>query len=421
MALATVAGLLLAGVRGLLPLATFGLCAATLTTVVQELVRGVALRRRKTGAGWLTALVGLVRRNRRRYGGYLVHVGIVLMYIGFAGEAFKLEREVVLSRGQQVTVGDYSLTFEGVSQTRDAQKAMSTATLTLSRGGRTLGALHPARWIYFRHQDQPTTEVAIRRSAREDLFVALGEHDTRSGAATFKVVVNPLVNWIWIGFILLSLGTLVAIVPARLQRRVRRAAVAASVLLPVLLLWAPVALADPPAPGPAAGAPKAQVQGHRSQDLENRLLSRLACMCPTCPRIPLDTCQCGFAAKERAAIRAKVAAGWGEQKIIDWYVKDRGPELGREPFGAAALTTPPDTGFNRLSWLLPYLLSALAVVALVLVGRRWTRAGKRRGPPPAAEGPETDDDARAAPGGTEEQGPGDAYEDLLDRELRKLD
>jgi cytochrome c-type biogenesis protein CcmH/NrfF len=160
-----------------------------------------------------------------------------------------------------------------------------------------------------------------------------------------------------------------------------------------------------------------------SSEAERRLFAKIACMCPTCPRIPLSTCQCGFAGNERDAIRKKLRAGWSEERVLQWYLKERGPELGREVFAQAALTVPPDTAANRLSWLLPYALSAVAAIGLVLVGLRWSRRARARARPPAGAGaeapPQPPSVAAASPESpTEEQR---AYEKLLDLELKKLD
>jgi len=427
---------LLAALWRYLPLLIFTLCTFVSAQVLQELARGVAIRRRSTGADHVTALVGLISRNRRRYGGYAVHLGVVLMFLGFAGEGYKDQAELLMKRGQRATVGRYTLRYDGVKNRTDDQKRMLTATLSVYAGGKRLGTMHPARWVYFKHEGQPTTEVDIRRSAREDLFVVLGDHDGRLDAATLKVIVNPLVNWIWIGFVLLTLGTVIAMAPTRLPSlRTAAAGKGAMLLFLALLASGPTLASAGEGRGepPAASPPPAGTAIHRSSELEQRLVERLSCMCPTCPRIPLATCQCGFAGKERAAIRKKIASGWSEERILNWYLEQRGPELGREPFGASALTTPPDTGINRLSWLLPYGLSLVALVALIWVGRRWARreAGSSgRAPDKNPRRADGDGPAAAAldlssaadPGGPiatpEKQ---QIYSELLERELKKLD
>ena len=219
--LAALGGLYALGVWNPLALVTFALAAFVLSTVLLELVRGVGVRRRARGCDPFTALLGLVSRNRRRYGGYLVHAGIALMFIGFGGEAYKQEAEFYLTRGERAGIGPYVLRFDGIETRQDEQKQMATATRSPSTGTASASAtIRPARWVYFKHQDQPTTEVDIRRTLREDLFVALGSFEIMT-SATFKVIVNPLVNWIWIGFLLLSLGLLIAIIPFRARALAR--------------------------------------------------------------------------------------------------------------------------------------------------------------------------------------------------------
>lgn len=216
--LAVAAGLWALGVRGWLPLLTFGLCAFVTTTVIQDLLTRTLSRRRSSGAGLLPSMGGVLLRSLRRYGAYLIHVGVVLMYLGFAGDAYKQERELVMSRGQRVTLGDYTLRYDGIEREVDDQKQMTTATLSVYANdsappARRIATLHPARWVYFKHERQPTSEVDIRRSVREDLFVILGGFDIDKGTAAIKVVINKLVSWIWIGFVLLTLGALITLIP----------------------------------------------------------------------------------------------------------------------------------------------------------------------------------------------------------------
>jgi len=397
-----------------LPLFTFALCTFVAVQVLQELIRGVAIRRRQQSMDPLTALVRLIGRNRRRYGGYIVHLGVVLMFLGFAGEGYKDEAELLMKSGQRATVGRYTLRYDGIENRVDDQKRMLTATLSVyTDGGRhRLGTIHPARWVYFKHEGQPTTEVDIRRSAREDLFVVLGDYDEKLQAASIKIIVNPLVNWIWIGFVLLTLGIGIAMAPTRLRTRARTGGVSTAIMLALALVLAVAGPTWARGESQGHGAEVNEPERAHGSVLELRLFHRLACMCPTCPRIPLATCQCGFAGKERNAIRKKIAAGWSEERILDWYLKQRGPELGREPFGASALTTPPDTGFNRLSWLIPYGLSLVALVGLIWVARRWTR--RRRSSTSA-------DDEPLAEGGQIPAKQQQEYDNLLERELKKLD
>jgi cytochrome c-type biogenesis protein CcmF len=214
-ALAALAVLYLVGLRRPLSLATWGLCAAVLVGVLQETLRRAGERARSAGASLGGALLWLLAQNQRRYGGHIVHIGMAMMFVGFAGEAFKQEHQVAMQRGARERVGRYTLRFDGLTQPEDAQKQMTTATLTVFIDGANVGTLQPAQWVFFRRPDMPTSEVGLLRGIKEDLFVALGNADLRRQAATFKVIINPLVNWIWLGFIALTLGTGLAEWPMR--------------------------------------------------------------------------------------------------------------------------------------------------------------------------------------------------------------
>jgi cytochrome c-type biogenesis protein CcmF len=431
--LGTAAGLAALGARSNNALLAWGLSAFVLATIAQEIIRATLLRAQAAGISLLRAFGGLFAKNRRRYGGYIVHVGIVVMCIGFAGEAFKLEKEVLMKPGQRFAIGRYIVRSEGLRVTRDKQKQMITAPLTVFVDGEAVALMHPARWIYDRKKDQPTTEVSIKRSMAEDLYVAVGNFDAGKQIVTFKLVINPLVNWIWLGFLVMTFGVVLAGMPLPTPRR-RGATALLLLLLPAAALLGAPGMAragPPPSKGSKAAlagqghsaAAKPLHQGHQQVDgpvlltsdgpRERKIFSSISCMCGGCPKIPLESCNCGFAQRERGAIRAKLRAGWNDKRIYSWYTRQRGSEIGREPFGAQALAEPPDTAFNRLAWLLPYGLSVFSVCLLVLVGLRW----KRNRLPTTGAGAAM---KAKAPDGTSSRGD-DAYAALLDDELRKLD
>jgi cytochrome c-type biogenesis protein CcmF len=193
----------------------FALCAFVAASITQEFVRGARVRQSSTGTDLLTAAIGLVMRERRRYGGYVVHLGIVLMYLGFAGEGFKTDQQVLLKLGEQATVRHFTVLNNGVKVTDDGQKQMVTGHIQVSEDGKALGTMYPARWFFRKHEDQPTTEVAIRRTVAEDLYLVMPAYDVNDQSMSLQVVVTPLVNWIWMGFGILVLGTGVALLPER--------------------------------------------------------------------------------------------------------------------------------------------------------------------------------------------------------------
>lgn len=206
------AGIILQKVGSAAPFVTIALVAFNFGVVIQEFQRGIAARRRKHSEGALEALLHLVSKSRRRYGGYIVHLGIGLMFLGFTGRAWELEQEASLTPGQTHRIGEYTMTYEGPRMEVDPSKRMIFADLSVTRSGEQIGRVSPARFIYTK-MGQPTTEAAIRRGLRDDLYVVVGMVDPTSKRATFRFHVNPLVTWIWLGLITLIFGASVSLWP----------------------------------------------------------------------------------------------------------------------------------------------------------------------------------------------------------------
>ena len=206
LAVVTGVGLYALGFRVWVSGLCFALCAFVVGTISQEFIRGAAVRREATGTDLMTAMIGLVARSRRRYGGYVVHVGIVLMFLGFAGAGYKLDSQVLLKPGDAHELGPYTVRYDRLSQNTDSQKQMITAHMTVLEDDEVVGELYPARWFFFKHETEPTTEVAMRRTIADDLYIVLAGYELSDQAASFQITVNPLVNWIWFGFTVLALG-----------------------------------------------------------------------------------------------------------------------------------------------------------------------------------------------------------------------
>src|SRR5215211_6643463 len=277
----------------------FVLCAFVIATIVQEFVRGARVRQEGTGTDLFTALVGVVGRSKRRYGGYIVHLGIVLIFFGFAGEGFKMEEQVLLKPGQQGTVGPFTVRLDTVRVTDDGQKQMITGHLRVTEGGREF-AMYPAKWFFRKHEEEPTTEVAIRRGITEDLYIVMPAFDLQDQSASLHIVVNPLVNWIWFGFAVMAIGTGIAPLPERaysfaLAKLPAEAASTTTALLLVVLLLPAVARAQHVETG--QNVPVIARSG-----LERELQQNLICMCGTCGRQLLSQCQCAYAQNMRAEL-----------------------------------------------------------------------------------------------------------------------
>jgi cytochrome c-type biogenesis protein CcmF len=372
LAVATGAAVYAAGVRIWSSGTCFALCAFVFGTVGQEFIRGAAVRKEATGTDILTAMIGLVGRSRRRYGGYIVHLGIVLMFLGFAGEGFKQEEQVLLKPGQQATVGPFTVRHDALRITSDAQKQMVTGHVTISENGKVIGTMEPARWFFAKHEQEPTTEVAIRRGVGEDLYIVLGGYDVAAQNATYAITVNPLVNWIWFGFAVMAIGTGLALLPesafAFAAAKVPAGAATTSVMLLLALLPA------------SLGAQSSQtVQVIPRSALERRLEGEILCTCGC--RRSLNNCgmpNCQGHASQTARLRALLAEGKDHDAVIAAFVKEFG--------GQDILSAPVDKGFNRLAWLFPYAIGATGAASVALVALRWSRrAGAADALPAQAE------------------------------------
>ena len=148
-----------------------------------------------------------------------MHIGIVLMFIGFAGGAYKIDQQTALKLGDKITVGSYTIRNDGIKVNDDGQRQMTTAYLSVfDKNGKQIDSMYPARWAFRKHEDTPTTEVAIRRGFGEDLYVVMPSNDpatVASQVAPLEIIINPLVDWIWLGFGVIAFGTGIALLPER--------------------------------------------------------------------------------------------------------------------------------------------------------------------------------------------------------------
>lgn len=210
-----VGGPLLLGIRQPVALFGFWLVALVLSVTLQEFWRGAWARHRKSGENLPLALARLAARNRRRYGGYIIHIGTMLMAIGILGlEVFQAETQGTIPQGGSMMLGDYTLTYQSLAvfDTPDGRN-VARAVLDVEKNGQPVAELYPRRDYYLESQ-QPMTIPGVRSTWADDLYVILVDWmPVSSQGATFKVYHNPLVNWLWLGGLVFILGTLVAAWP----------------------------------------------------------------------------------------------------------------------------------------------------------------------------------------------------------------
>jgi cytochrome c-type biogenesis protein CcmF len=219
LAIATAVGALLfiAGVRHFYAWVSLYLCAFVAACTLGEFYKGARTRQRGAGENFLEAIYNLTMRNTRRYGGYVIHLGIVMLFVGFAGLAFKTEGRGLMQEGDLLDIKDYVLRCQTVSTGDTPNYSYQRAVLTVTKNGHALGTLEPERRFYKASQ-QPITHVAVHNSMGEDLYTVLAGQDQESGKLVIEAFVNPLVLWVWLGGTVVFLGTLLALVPSRVER-----------------------------------------------------------------------------------------------------------------------------------------------------------------------------------------------------------
>jgi cytochrome c-type biogenesis protein CcmF len=213
----------------LFSLVTFTLAAGVITAIGAEFLRGASVVATQTGKNLFASTVLLVRRNTRRYGGYIVHFGIVVMFIGIAGGAFNQSHEQEMGSGDAMTLGSYRVVCQTYTQDSNRNYDTEYALLDVFRGGKKITQLAPERRFY-RASQTSSTMVALHSTLASDLYVIYEGRNPDTDRPIIKVFLNPLMNWIWIGVLIVVMGTFVALVP-NLTRTPARVLVAEPVLV----------------------------------------------------------------------------------------------------------------------------------------------------------------------------------------------
>jgi cytochrome c-type biogenesis protein CcmF len=215
--LAVTAGLTVGGMRHPYALMSFLLCTFVSATILIEFVKGAMVIRTKDGTGLVASLLELTYRNTRRYGGYVVHLGVVMMVIGFTGSAFNQETVAELASDEAMQLGSYSLKLRSVTEGENSNYGWARAVLAVTKHGREFKVVEPERRLYLA-DNQPSTEVAILRQLNEDLYVSFTSSSDDRKRAVIHAYVFPLVTWIWIGYFVVLAGTIVCLIPSRSPR-----------------------------------------------------------------------------------------------------------------------------------------------------------------------------------------------------------
>jgi cytochrome c-type biogenesis protein CcmF len=206
-------GAALAKMAGVYPFIAVMLAAFNFAVVAQEFARGVSARRKRAPEGIFASLFNLVSKSRRRYGGYIVHVGIAVMLIGFVGRGWSLDKEATLAKGESVQFDRYTITYAVPRMEVDAEKRMIIADVDVARDGKPVGRISPAQHIYKSMGGSTDTRVARYITARDELYMIVGMVNPQTKVASFQMHVNTLIELVPLGGILLILGALIAMWP----------------------------------------------------------------------------------------------------------------------------------------------------------------------------------------------------------------
>jgi len=200
-------------------LMALSLAALVTATIVGEFWRGGRVIARQQHTNILAGMVQITRRNTRRYGGYLVHFGIVLIIIGFAGLPFNQDKEQEMGYGDKMQIGHYTLVCQSYTQDDTPNYASEWAVLDVYKNGKKIDTMFPERRFY-KASEQPSTIVANRSRSNEDLYLVYTGRNPESGKPIIKAHVNPLVMWIWVGVVVVGFGTVLTLIPNMKLRRV---------------------------------------------------------------------------------------------------------------------------------------------------------------------------------------------------------
>jgi cytochrome c-type biogenesis protein CcmF len=211
------------GVRDIVPLMAYFLALLVIVSTVSELIQGTLARSKNTHEFFTTALRGLIERNRRRYGGYLIHIGVAMMAIGIVGsQVYATDSTRALKPGESMNVRGYTLTYENLSPNYPSGEGeITSATIGVFQNGKRIATLSPSRGFYPASGETATTP-AILSTVQEDLYVIIAGWEDNFATVTFRAYVNPLVFWLWFGGFFMIVSTLIAAWPdAREEARVR--------------------------------------------------------------------------------------------------------------------------------------------------------------------------------------------------------
>jgi cytochrome c-type biogenesis protein CcmF len=203
------------GFRDFYSLASLSLCFFVAATIALEFYRGSKVIRARSGASFAASAIDLTMRNTRRYGGYIVHMGMVFVFIGLAGAAFNRDVQQTVQAGQKMQLGPYALVLQGMDTKAEKNYTAQRMLVEVLRDNKPMMMLYPEKRRFSGNNQETGTMVAIYSTLKEDLYVVYAGQDPDTGLPVLHAFLNPLVKWIWFGGVTVVFGTLVALLPNR--------------------------------------------------------------------------------------------------------------------------------------------------------------------------------------------------------------
>ena len=234
LACALAIGLFATGIHNYWALISFGFCLFVSSSIISEFFKGANAIGQKNNINFAHAVVELTHRNTRRYGGYLVHMGIVLMFVGWTGSAFNTNVTAEIPVGGSFELGKYKMRVAKINTGENSNYKWDAAVLDVTKSGSSIGQLEPER-RYYKAAQQGLGHVALRNRLDEDLYINFASADEKATVVTLQAYIFPLVSWIWIGTLVLIAGTLIALVPSKVARQYARTQVVGMAETPVAI------------------------------------------------------------------------------------------------------------------------------------------------------------------------------------------
>jgi cytochrome c-type biogenesis protein CcmF len=225
-------GVAVGGVHAVAPVVSFGLCAFVTATIAGEFWKGSRAIQAKEHSSLPKAAFELTWRNTRRYGGYLVHMGVVIMFVGFTGSAFNLHETRSIGLNQSVRFGRYDLKLLSVNDSENSNYQYSHAVVQVSENGQVIDQIEPEVRVYKSSQEQASM-VGIRRRLDQDLYINFSGISPDNTKAIFQMYVFPLVGWVWIGYFVLLGGSIICLIPGKVRLQYARTEIVGYASAPV--------------------------------------------------------------------------------------------------------------------------------------------------------------------------------------------